>query len=142
MAHDGEPEPGAPGVPAPTVVDPVEALEDPVEVAGGNADAAVLHREADVVALLGCASRRGPTPSSSPPRAVCSPSGGTGPVVLDAVAAHAVPASTGRGRRRRRRRRVGGAKAASTGSGGTGAVDPDGAGPADRAASPTTLESS
>ena len=47
------PEPGAPGVAAAAVVDPVEALEDPVQVAGRDPDAAVLDGEPHVVALLG-----------------------------------------------------------------------------------------
>ena len=52
VAHDGEPEPGAARDAAAAVVDPVETLEDPVEVAGGDADAVVLDGEPDRVALL------------------------------------------------------------------------------------------
>ena len=48
VAHDGQPEPRTPGVPAPPVVDAVEAFENSIEVAGGDPDAAVLHGEADV----------------------------------------------------------------------------------------------
>ena len=48
VADDGQTEPGAAGVAAAAVVDPVEALEDPVEVAGRDADADVGHRQADL----------------------------------------------------------------------------------------------
>ena len=41
VADDGQAEAGAAGVPAAGPVDPVEALEDPLEVAGGDADAVV-----------------------------------------------------------------------------------------------------
>ena len=46
VAHDGEPEPGAAGLAAPGLVDPVEALEDAVQVAAGDADAVVVHAPA------------------------------------------------------------------------------------------------
>ena len=41
VADDGQAEPGAAGVAAAGPVDPVEALEDAVEVAGRDADALV-----------------------------------------------------------------------------------------------------
>src|SRR5690606_27197049 len=47
VADDGEPEPGAAGLPAAGPVDPVEALEDALEVAGGDAGAVVAHGDLD-----------------------------------------------------------------------------------------------
>ena len=48
VADDGQAETGAAGLPAAGPVDPVEALEDPLEVAGRDADALVAHRDLDV----------------------------------------------------------------------------------------------
>src|SRR5262245_59912991 len=47
MADDGQAGPGAAGVAAAGAVDPVEALEDPFEVAAGDADAVVAHGDVD-----------------------------------------------------------------------------------------------
>ncbi len=44
VANDRKAEPGPAGVTAAAVVDPVEALEDPVEVAGRDADPVIGHR--------------------------------------------------------------------------------------------------
>ena len=46
VADDRETEPRATGVAAAGPIDAVEALEDPVEVLGGDADAAVVHARA------------------------------------------------------------------------------------------------
>ena len=54
VAHDRKPEPGAAGVAAPAVVDPVEALEDALEVTGGDADALVLDVEAHLAVCRPC----------------------------------------------------------------------------------------
>ena len=51
MAHDGQPQAGAAGGPAAAVVDSVEALEDALEVPGGDAHAGVGHRQADLLAV-------------------------------------------------------------------------------------------
>src|SRR5437764_13127969 len=45
VPHDGQPEAGAAGGPAARTVDTVEALEDPLQVTGGDADAMVPHRD-------------------------------------------------------------------------------------------------
>ena len=55
VADDREAEPGAAGRPAPAVVDPVEALEDPLEVAGRDADPLVGTATTTVVAVDGTA---------------------------------------------------------------------------------------
>ena len=47
VADDGQAEPGAAGVAAAGAVDPVEALEDALEVAAGDADAVVAHGDVD-----------------------------------------------------------------------------------------------
>src|SRR6187401_386656 len=47
VAHDRQPEPGAARVTAPGLVDAVEPLEDPVDVAGGDADALVGDHDLD-----------------------------------------------------------------------------------------------
>ena len=46
VAHDRQTEPGAAGVAAARPVDPVEALEDPLEVARRDPDAVIAHRRA------------------------------------------------------------------------------------------------
>ena len=53
VADDGEAEAGAAGLAAAGLVDPVEALEDPLEVAGRDADAVVGDGDLDLVALGG-----------------------------------------------------------------------------------------
>src|SRR5438034_5151547 len=45
VADDGEPQAGAPGAPVTCPVDPVEALEDPVEVLGRDPDPLVANRD-------------------------------------------------------------------------------------------------
>ncbi len=52
VADDGEAEPGPSRLTAATVVHPVEALEDPLEVAGGDADPGVDDRELDLAVVL------------------------------------------------------------------------------------------
>src|SRR5512134_698058 len=47
VLHDGEPQPGPPGVAGTLLVDAVETLEDPAEVLRGDADPVVLDAEAD-----------------------------------------------------------------------------------------------
>src|SRR4051812_15318835 len=47
VAHDGETQAGAARLAAAGPVDPVEALEDPVEIASGDPDAAVAHHDVD-----------------------------------------------------------------------------------------------
>ena len=49
VADDRQPEPGAAGVAAAGAVDPVEAFEDALEVAGRDADAVIAHDERDAV---------------------------------------------------------------------------------------------
>src|SRR5215212_9696216 len=51
VAHDGEAEPRAPRLPAPGPVDPVEPLEDPLEVPLGDPDAGVRHVDLDPAAV-------------------------------------------------------------------------------------------
>src|SRR5688500_6717897 len=49
VAHDGQSEPCAAGLAAPGLIDAVEALEDPLEVPGGDPDAPVGHRDDRVI---------------------------------------------------------------------------------------------
>jgi len=60
VTRDGETKAGAAGLPGAGLVDPVEALEDAIEVLGGNAGAEVANAELDGAA--GQRSRRGPIP--------------------------------------------------------------------------------
>src|SRR5205085_9497304 len=53
VTDDRQAQPGAAGLPAAGPVDAVEALEDPFEVTGGDADALVGHAHHDPLALDG-----------------------------------------------------------------------------------------
>src|ERR1700683_2866649 len=53
VTDDGQTEPGATGVSAPSVVDPIEPLEDSIEVTGGYPGAVIGHGDTHDVSFVG-----------------------------------------------------------------------------------------
>ena len=54
VPNDGQPQSGAARVAAASLVDSIEALEDPLEVAAGDTDAVIAHGQLDPPAVGSC----------------------------------------------------------------------------------------